>query len=70
MNNKTIIELGDEYGVRNYVDLGGCYPPRPLAWVDNILVDLHNSSHPTQPHSIMFCKIVSTVAITMLTLIL
>ena len=34
-------------------DLGGCYPPRPSASVDNTLLDLQNSSHPTQPHSII-----------------
>ena len=38
--------------MKNYADLGGCYPPRPLASVENILLDLHNSSHhPTQSHS-------------------
>ena len=25
--------------------LGGCYLPQPSASVDNILLDLHNSSH-------------------------
>ena len=39
--------------MKNYVDLGGCCPPRPSASVDNILLDLHNSSHPTQPHSVI-----------------
>ena len=34
-------------------DLGGCYPPRPSASVDNTLLDLQNSSYPTQPHSII-----------------
>ena len=36
-----------EFGVRimkNYGDLGGCYPPRPTTWTDNTLLDLHNSS--------------------------
>ena len=42
MNNKTIIE---------FCFLGGCYPPRPAA--DNTLLDLHNSSDDTQPHSII-----------------
>ena len=37
--------------MKNYADLRGCYPPRPLASVDNILLDLHNSSNPTLPHS-------------------
>ena len=32
------------HDVKNYSDLGGCYPPRP----DNILLDLHYSVHHTQ----------------------
>ena len=44
MNNKAIIEFGF---------LGGCYPTRPSASVDNTLLDLQNSSYPTQPHSII-----------------
>ena len=39
--------------MKNSADLGGCYPPRPSASVDNILLDLQNSSYPTQPHSII-----------------
>ena len=39
--------------MKNSVDHGGCYPPRPSASVDNILLDLQNSSYPTQPHSII-----------------
>ena len=39
--------------MKNSADLGGCYPPRPLASVDNTLLDLQNSSYPTQPHSIV-----------------
>ena len=47
MNNKTIIEFG-------FCRIGrGCYPPRPSASVDNTLLDLQNSSYPTQPHSII-----------------
>ena len=38
--------------VKNYADIGGCYPPRLKAEVNNILLNLHNSSHPTQPLSI------------------
>ena len=34
--------------MKNYGDLGGCYPPRPTASTDNALLDLHN----TQPHSL------------------
>ena len=39
--------------MKNSADHGGCYPPRPLASVDNTLLDLQNSSYPTQPHSII-----------------
>ena len=39
--------------MKNSADLGGCYPPRPSASVDNALLDLQNSSYPTRPHSII-----------------
>ena len=39
--------------MKNSADLGGCYPPRRSASVDNILLYLQNSSYPTQPHSII-----------------
>ena len=39
--------------MKNSADLGGCYPPRPSASVDNTLLYLQNSSYPTQPHSII-----------------
>ena len=39
--------------MKNSADLGGCYPPRPSASVDNNLLDLQNSSYPTRPHSII-----------------
>ena len=39
--------------MNNSADLGGCYPPRPSVSVDNTLLDLQNSSYPTQPHSII-----------------
>ena len=39
--------------MKNSADLGGCYPPRPSALVDNTLLDLQNFSYPTQPHSII-----------------
>ena len=39
--------------VENKAELGGCYPPRPLTSVDNTLLDLLNSSYPTQPHSLI-----------------
>ena len=33
--------------------LGVYYPPRPSASADNTLLDLLNSSYPTQPHSLI-----------------
>ena len=42
--------------MKNSADLGGCYPPRPSASVDNVdntLLDMQSSSYPTQPHSII-----------------
>jgi len=39
--------------MKNSADLGGRYPPRPSASVDNTPLDLQNSSYPTQPHSII-----------------
>ena len=39
--------------MKNSAHLGGCYPPRPSASVDNALLDLQNSSYPTQPHSVI-----------------
>ena len=39
--------------MKNSEGLGGCYPPWPSASVDNTLLDLQNSSYPTQPHSII-----------------
>ena len=39
--------------MKNYGDLGGCYPPRPRASTDNALLDLHNSSKDTQPDSLI-----------------
>ena len=39
--------------MKNYADQGSCYLTWPSASVDNILLDLHNSSHHTQPHSII-----------------
>ena len=39
--------------MKNSADLEGFYPPRPWASVDNTLLDLQNSSYPTQPYSII-----------------
>ena len=39
--------------MKNYADLGGCYPPQPSASADNTLLDLHYSSYHTQPHPII-----------------
>ena len=36
------------YLMKNYGDLGGCYPPRPTVSTDNTLLDLHNSSYDTK----------------------
>ena len=38
--------------MKNSTDLGGCYPPRPSASVNNSHLDLQNSSYPTRPYSI------------------
>ena len=40
-------------GYEELRELGGCYPPRPLASVDNTLRDLLNSSFPAQPRSLI-----------------
>ena len=37
----------------NSADLGECNPPQPSASVDNTLLNLQNSSYPTQSHSII-----------------
>ena len=34
--------------MKNYADRGGCYQVRLKAEVENILLDLHNSSHHTK----------------------
>ena len=39
--------------MKNSADLGRRYPPRPSVSVDNTLLDLQNSSYPTQSHSII-----------------
>ena len=39
--------------MKNNADLGRCFQPRPSASVGNTLRDLHYSSYPTQPHSII-----------------
>ena len=38
--------------MKNSADLGECYPRLPSASVDNTLLDLQNSSYPTQPRLI------------------
>ena len=46
MNNNTIIEFGFRtYHLKNYENIGRCYPPR--------LLDLHNFSDDTHPHSVI-----------------
>lgn len=39
--------------MENYADPWGCYPPRRRPRVDNSFLDLHNSSHHTQPLSMI-----------------
>ena len=34
--------------MKNYADLGGYYPPRRSASLDNTLLDLHNYLQPTK----------------------
>ena len=52
MNSKTIFSIRLSYLMKNYGVPGGCYPPRLTASMDNTLLDLHNSSSDTQPHSL------------------
>jgi hypothetical protein len=40
-----------EQDIQNYLDLGQCYLPQPLA--DNIDLGLNNSGYPAQPHPII-----------------
>ena len=55
--------------MKNSADIGGCYPRRPSASVDNTLLDLQNSSYPTQPHSIIAnCVIVYVASVLLLTI--
>ena len=49
--------------MKNSADLGGCYPPRPSASVDNTLLDLQNSCYPTRPHSIIANSNMATEAL-------
>ena len=54
--------------MKNSADLGGCYPPRPSASVDNTLLDLQNSLYPTQPHSIIpIIPLLDVIVLTMKT---
>ena len=58
MNNKTIIAFGFRISFRkNYGDLGGSYPPRPI----NTLLHLHNNSDDTQLHPIIVSHCISSV---------
>ena len=47
-----VVLVGGPWSCKRKMDLKGCYPPWPSASVDNTLLDLQNSSYPTQPHSI------------------
>ena len=51
MNNKSVIEFGCWI---KQISEDALPPTRPSATVYNILLDLHYSSHPTQPHSIIW----------------
>ena len=42
-NNKQLLDEA-EYDMKNNVDRGGCYPPKPEAEVDNTLRGLHTDS--------------------------
>ena len=44
--------------MKNSADLGGCYPPRTSASVDNTLRDLQNSSYPTKAEFNINCFII------------
>ena len=50
--------------MKNYGELRGCYPTRPLALVDNTLLDLLNSSYPTKAEFItellIYCNAIKT----------
>ena len=54
MNNKTInvFDCRSMWRMENGGG-GGCSQPQPSASVNNIPLDLHNSSHPSQSHSII-----------------
>ena len=54
MNNKTItvFDCRSMWRMENGGG-GGCSQPQPSASVNNILLDLHNSLHPSQSHSII-----------------
>ena len=45
--------------MKNSADLGGCYLSRSSGSVDNTLLDLQNSSYPTQPHQFNNCSILT-----------
>ena len=47
-NTLFLGRIATEYDMKNYADLGGCYPPQPSASADNTLLDLHNSSYHTK----------------------
>ena len=45
--------IASEADKKNSADIRECYPPQLSASVDNTVLDLQNSSYPTQPHSII-----------------
>ena len=48
-----IINEFEKHNIKNYPDLGQCYPPEPSASADNIDLDLGNSWYHAQPHPII-----------------
>ena len=40
--------------MKNYGDLGGCYPPRPTTSTDNTLLDLHSEKSELEWRGVYF----------------
>ena len=51
--------------MKNSADLGGCYPPRPSASVDNTLLDLQNTPIPEKTGGCMQARLNSPTATNM-----
>ena len=48
--------------MKNSANQGGCYPQRPKAEVDNTLLTLQNSSHPTKADSIIALLFIQNIS--------